>query len=287
LVVFDSLADFLTAAGAEDNSNSDFGRWFAEFITPLKRQGVAVLVLDHVPKSIEGTAHGPRGAGAKTDKVDVQWSLKVVRRFGREQVGEVELTRSKDREGLVPRTVSFTIGGGVFERETHSSPVNSPALTQNEQKLLERTLRAGEDGVRRKDLEVKLNGNKGSASRALKGLERYGLIEKYGAGRGTHYVAVRTGGSETGMVPKTAAVTPTFDGTTRYQDSTTVPRDPREAGKSTNGTSTLRTGTVGTHPSSDPVEQAEDCIHDYPGGVGCYLCDPDHPYRRVRGEGGA
>jgi hypothetical protein len=26
------------------------------------------------------------------------------------------------------------------------------------------------------------------------------------------------------------------------------------------------------------------CIHGYPGGRGCYLCDPDHPNR---GEGGA
>lgn len=25
---------------------------------------------------------------------------------------------------------------------------------------------------------------------------------------------------------------------------------------------------------------AEDCIHGYPGGKGCYSCDPDHPYRK-------
>jgi AAA domain len=25
------------------------------------------------------------------------------------------------------------------------------------------------------------------------------------------------------------------------------------------------------------------CIHDYPGGVGCYLCDPNHPYRLKQG----
>ena len=26
------------------------------------------------------------------------------------------------------------------------------------------------------------------------------------------------------------------------------------------------------------------CIHDYPGGVGCYLCDPQHPYRLKQGS---
>jgi hypothetical protein len=25
----------------------------------------------------------------------------------------------------------------------------------------------------------------------------------------------------------------------------------------------------------------ENCIHEYPGGIGCYICDPDHPSRRV------
>jgi len=28
------------------------------------------------------------------------------------------------------------------------------------------------------------------------------------------------------------------------------------------------------------------CIHDYPGGVGCYLCDPNHPYRLKQGGAG-
>lgn len=26
----------------------------------------------------------------------------------------------------------------------------------------------------------------------------------------------------------------------------------------------------------------EKCIHDYPGGIGCYTCDPNHPYRKKR-----
>ncbi len=35
----------------------------------------------------------------------------------------------------------------------------------------------------------------------------------------------------------------------------------------------------------DQGSQEEMCIHDHPGGKGCYVCDPDHPYRR--GGGGA
>ena len=25
------------------------------------------------------------------------------------------------------------------------------------------------------------------------------------------------------------------------------------------------------------------CIHDHPGGKGCYVCDPDHPYKQQEG----
>jgi hypothetical protein len=31
------------------------------------------------------------------------------------------------------------------------------------------------------------------------------------------------------------------------------------------------------------VEEPARCIHGYPRGKGCYLCDPDHPYRAKRG----
>jgi hypothetical protein len=30
----------------------------------------------------------------------------------------------------------------------------------------------------------------------------------------------------------------------------------------------------GASEDSEPL-----CNHEYPGGKGCYLCDPNHPYR--------
>jgi hypothetical protein len=32
--------------------------------------------------------------------------------------------------------------------------------------------------------------------------------------------------------------------------------------------------------------QARECVHGYPGGAGCYLCDPRHPHRLEQGERG-
>lgn len=42
-------------------------------------------------------------------------------------------------------------------------------------------------------------------------------------------------------------------------------------------------------PSAALVEgrmaDSEECIHDFPGGENCYLCDPNHPYRKEGGTG--
>jgi hypothetical protein len=34
---------------------------------------------------------------------------------------------------------------------------------------------------------------------------------------------------------------------------------------------------------SSSIEEPARCVHGYPQGRGCYLCDPDHPYRAKGG----
>jgi hypothetical protein len=52
-------------------------------------------------------------------------------------------------------------------------------------------------------------------------------------------------------------------------------------------------GDLGDNPEGrgeKPSSWASDlvrCIHDFPGGEGCYVCDPEHPYRRREREEGA
>jgi hypothetical protein len=45
-------------------------------------------------------------------------------------------------------------------------------------------------------------------------------------------------------------------------------------------------GVQGGHHSRWPeVGHLEECIHNHPGGKGCYVCDPNHPYRHKVGAG--
>ncbi len=135
LVVFDSFADFLALAGLEENSNSDCTLWMTRVAQPLKDAGVAVLLLDHVPKSGSG---GPRGAGSKVAKVDVAWSLEVTLSFDRERTGQITLKHTKDREAWLPRMVQFSVGGGVFARsEGTVEQQEGDGLTNSQRTALE------------------------------------------------------------------------------------------------------------------------------------------------------
>jgi hypothetical protein len=52
-----------------------------------------------------------RGASRKKDETDVMWSVKCPVPFDRETTSTVTLRREKDREGWLPKSVAFNIGG--------------------------------------------------------------------------------------------------------------------------------------------------------------------------------
>jgi hypothetical protein len=58
-----------------------------------------------------------------------------------------------------------------------------------------------------------------------------------------------------------------------------VPARENGSGKPKTGASERMAGMAGAFRT----DGQDLCIHDLPGGKGCYLCDPDHPYRLKTG----
>ncbi len=116
LVVFDSWVNMLAMCGLDENSSVDIATWTEAYSQKARHRGIAVLILDHVPK--EGNT--ARGSGRKLDYVDVMWELRNPQPFDRETVGRIDLHLRKDREGWLPRVLTFAVGGGkdgfVFKR---------------------------------------------------------------------------------------------------------------------------------------------------------------------------
>jgi len=139
LVCFDSWIGFLASNGLDENSANDVAGFASYFIHPARKRDIATLMLDHVPH--EG-GHA-RGSTRKKDEVDVMWALTRLRQFDREQVGSVALKLKKDREGWLPPSVTFSVGGDgrggvVFARSagTFEAP-GDDGLTPSERKCLD------------------------------------------------------------------------------------------------------------------------------------------------------
>ena len=116
LVVIDSWINCISAAGLDENSSTDIARWTDAYPQRARVRGIASLLLDHVPK--EGNT--ARGSGRKLDYVDAMWELRNTQKFDRETVGRIDMHLRKDREGWLPRALTFSVGGGedgfIFQR---------------------------------------------------------------------------------------------------------------------------------------------------------------------------
>jgi NADPH-dependent ferric siderophore reductase len=111
LVVLDSASKALSAAGLSENSADDTTKLTTEVILPM-REHATVVVIDHVTKGATRTTPYARGSGAKLADTEVMWFVEAVTPFSRSQIGEVLLTKHKDREGVLPERVRFEVGDG-------------------------------------------------------------------------------------------------------------------------------------------------------------------------------
>lgn len=158
LIVVDSWINCLAAAGLDENSSTDIARWTEAYTQRARARSIAVLILDHEPKE-GGSA---RGSGRKLDYVDVMWELKNPVKFNRETTGRVDLRLKKDREGWLPRGLTFTVGPSEDGTLEFSRSLVAPlsanettGLLQSDRMVLEALQEIGNGGAFDKDWREK------------------------------------------------------------------------------------------------------------------------------------
>src|SRR5204863_4770192 len=109
LVIFDSQRMFLSDLGLEESGNDDYADFMAALIDPLFRAGIATLVLDNAGH--QEPKRG-RGASAKGDLNEINFSLETVESFDLDTTGRIRLEIENSRFGNTGRW-ELEIGGGV------------------------------------------------------------------------------------------------------------------------------------------------------------------------------
>jgi hypothetical protein len=209
LILFDSWASFLSAAGLSENENSEIEDWDNALTKRAKQRGIASVILDHVPHE----ANRSRGGARKKEVADVQWRVKKTQDFDRDSVGEILLINEKDREGWLPGSVTFSVGGrfGTLICARSSGTVDEPSGSDNLTKKERTVLRALCE-------EFRLTGAAASQWQEA--------TDKRGVSRATHFRAVKKLVST--EVPESHRVSLVDE--TYYPPDETGPRDPEETG---------------------------------------------------------
>jgi len=112
MVIFDSMADVLTASHLSEDAASDVTNWMVNVAVRLARSPAepCVVILDHNTKDAANTKYA-RGSGAKKAKADIAWLVEKKQEFDSVTLGRVALERTKNRPGFMPESVTYVVGG--------------------------------------------------------------------------------------------------------------------------------------------------------------------------------
>jgi hypothetical protein len=143
LIIIDSFAEALGAAGLNEDSAGDVAGWIANVPRRLARAGAGVLLLDHVVKSEKDRGRWPRGSGHKLAAVDgIAYSVKTEVPFSRSSSGWASLVIAKDRRGWVgparacAAVVHFEVADGSLCQIRCEAPGDDTSFSQKDDSRL-------------------------------------------------------------------------------------------------------------------------------------------------------
>ncbi len=176
LIVFDSLSGFLANAAVDENSSTGFQRWANVYLQIPKDMGITTLVIDHTGWD----GNRSRGTSRKPDHFELLWNVKIVKKFSRTKIGEIQMKETKDRDSLlVHHKLNFVIGGTPFKFEkVKGSDSSEDELSADQKNTLDLIVEnsRNENGTQRKNINELFNGSKSKADGTIQSLLEKELI---------------------------------------------------------------------------------------------------------------
>ncbi|WP_170931498.1 AAA family ATPase [Aeromicrobium sp. PE09-221] len=189
LVVVDGVTEAMVQNSWKQNANDEIAEFFQILLRPMAATGAAVVMLDHLPKSEEGSAgRGAIGGVAKLNGIDgAAYRLKPVRPIVKGREGLSRVTIDKDRPGEVKRHQDDKKGIAdlIVDSDEDDGVQVFLALPTTSREFLEQRAAATEaaDAETRTFIETYLRENPGATQNAVKDAchaKGHGAKEKIG-----------------------------------------------------------------------------------------------------------
>jgi len=194
LIIFDSMADVLSASGLDENEANDVTKWMVSVAVQTSRMPIApcVIILDHNTKDGENVKYS-RGSGAKKAKADVMFLVNRTAEFDTNTMGRVRLERTKNRPGIMAENMLFVVGGEdgrLIVEQFDAAKHETFAANTLDMKALNAIQEMGETGMGRLQLEGVLGLRETATQATLNRLEKAGYIERRGIARNMRWVCI-------------------------------------------------------------------------------------------------
>lgn len=139
----------------EENSNDTHGALYRNTVVPLKRRGIAVLILDHTGKDVE---RGARGGSAKTDNVDLAFELLV---RGHDLVS-LRCTHKRFRDDALDESIFLRRESDPLRHVIHNPRLEMPAEGFEPTHLMDKISRyvEGHPGVSKNSITAAVGGKR-------------------------------------------------------------------------------------------------------------------------------
>lgn len=191
LIIFDALTDMLASAGLDENKGIEVTSWMNQLALSLARSAYlpSVVLVDHVSKDTENIRYAV-ASRAKKAKSDVLWYARKNADFDREHIAFVDLERHKNRPGILPKRVRYTVGGKdgmLICRRFDASQDEFEAEHPKAQEFL--AVLAEGVPIGRAGMVRRLGLSKDTVDKISSQLVRAGRVISEGSGRQQHYRA--------------------------------------------------------------------------------------------------
>lgn len=144
VVVIDGVAEALALTGWKENEANDIAAFYNSIPRAIAREGVAVILIDHLVKDKEKQGNDARGSGHKRAGINgASYKLEAVTPFVRGGQGIAKVVLTKDRPARVRPHIPAGAGKTIAEMHLSSDATTGAISCQ----LRPPTAVVGEDGL--------------------------------------------------------------------------------------------------------------------------------------------